>query len=320
MIKVSQVKDTAEIPVFFPAGGETLFGILTEPHDPIGAAAILLRGGGQGPCSERNQIDARLCRRLSEDGFHAFRFDYHGVGESTGAVERFRLDEPFEEDVEAAINWLRGRGIERFILIGGCFGARTALACAARVPGLEGLVLKALPVRDKEKDETGTWPLVPDRTVWQYASRAFRPHVVRALFSATKRRGYLRVFRAAWRARTESPEAKGDNPAPRWLSTALLSNVETALQRSIPILFVSGTKDPGFGDFDRAMSARLGEILQESGSLVDAETLAGRVGGADASLQQPVIDLIAEWLGHNEEVDHSNIHSPANLELRTFHA
>ena len=132
MNDTSRVTSRSETPFYFPVGDETLFGILTEPSgDPSGTVAVLLRGAAQGPSAGRNQASARMCRRFAEEGMHAVRFDYRGVGDSTGTVERFRLDQPFEDDLKGATGWLRDRGMDRFALVGTCFGARTALACAA---------------------------------------------------------------------------------------------------------------------------------------------------------------------------------------------
>jgi pimeloyl-ACP methyl ester carboxylesterase len=197
-----------ETPFFADVGSQMLFGILTEPcRTPHGPAVVLLRGGGQGPSSGRNQVSARTCRSLAERGFASVRFDYAGVGESTGEVERFSLARPATNDAIACIQWLRDRGLRRFVLMGGCFGARTALECVDLVDGLEGLILLALPVRDKEKDDIGTRLIVSDRTVWHYARRGFRPRAIRGLFDQRTRRAYARAIRGAWASgSTRAPE------------------------------------------------------------------------------------------------------------------
>lgn len=311
-----------EIPVFFPSGQDTLFGILTEPtSEPVGIAAVLMHGGNLGPSPGRNQMGVRLCRRLSEEGFHAFRFDYHGVGDSTGEVEQFRLDQPFTEDATAAIEWLRGRGIHRFVLIGGCFGSRTALACVSVVPGLVGLVLKAIPVRDKKKDAAGVQAFVPNRTVWGYARRAFRPQVLRGVLSSGTRRAYVGRLSSAWRARSLSSSIHASPVSPPWVSPTVLAGLQAAIDQRVRLLLISGTQDPGFGDFDEALGGSLGQLLGEAGSLADMQVLSGRVGAAaDASLHEPVIDLIAEWLGNHGEGDRSHPLSRGNLEMGTSHA
>ncbi|MDP8957906.1 MAG: alpha/beta fold hydrolase, partial [Actinomycetota bacterium] len=139
------VSASEEIPVFFPAGGETLFGILTRPvGEPKGVGVVLLAVRAT---FHRNRVAVLLARRLAGLGFHVLRFDYHGLADSSGTAT-FHLDQPFVEDVEGAVRRMRQEGVERFVLVGQCFGARTALAAAARLDGIAGVVLVALPVLD----------------------------------------------------------------------------------------------------------------------------------------------------------------------------
>ena len=79
------------------------------------------------------------------------RFSYHGIAESGGEPDEIvRLDRPYVADTRAAVGWATDEGL-RSVLIGNCFGARTALATAARVPGaVAGLVLSVPPVHDFE--------------------------------------------------------------------------------------------------------------------------------------------------------------------------
>jgi dienelactone hydrolase len=74
----------------------------------------------------------RLARAVARAGHVSFRFDYHGVGESTGATPVARRDAPFLDDLDAAFDWLRTQGCRRFLVVGSCFGAQTALLA---VPG-----------------------------------------------------------------------------------------------------------------------------------------------------------------------------------------
>ena len=81
-----------ESPVFFKAANHQLFGILTEPTgDPLGTVVIPLSGGGTPLSTNRNRFSVRLCREVARLGFHALRFDYHGIGESEGQVAPFEL-------------------------------------------------------------------------------------------------------------------------------------------------------------------------------------------------------------------------------------
>jgi hypothetical protein len=206
-------------------------------------------------------------------------------------VEIFRHDQTFERDLEACAGWLRDRGVGEFVLVGECFGARTALACGD-LPGLAAVILLAAPVRDAAKVPGGdTVPLVRHRSLPGYARRAFRADVVRGLADRRTRRRYLRAALGALRA----------EPAPRigsgtgWVSDTFLEQLDFIRQRGIPILLVNGTDDPGLEDFERAKGGRLGSLLD--GPLVRQVLLQGRIAAwADTAAQASTIDVVSRWL------------------------
>lgn len=285
-----------ETPVFFRSGDETLFGIVTEPQGlDRGIAVVHLRDGNQGPSSGRSRTSALLCRRLASLGFHTLRLDYHGVGESTGEINHFRLEEPFREDVEACTEHLRGLGLTRIVLIGECFGARTAISCHNLLE-LEAVVLIGTPLRDAEKVRGTTRPFVRHRSLIGYTFRALRPRVLREMLHPKQRRMYLNAARSALAAKPYQREgAAGTSPG--WVSTSLLRGLGALASRRIPVLFVNGTADPGFEDFQRAEKGTLGEILERTDTRMEVDVLEGRIAAcADAAIQEPVIDLIGVWL------------------------
>ncbi len=281
-----------ETPLFIDAPDGTLFGVLTQPvHAAPRSTVIHLRAGGQGPTSGRNRTTARLCRRLAEVGFESLRFDYHGVGDSAGQVARFRHDEPFVRDLTACLARLTQNGSSSFILIGDCFGARTALAIRER--RIEAMVLLALHVRDAEKVGGVTRPLVRHRSMLGYARRAVSLRMLKLLM--TKRHRYLNAVRGVLQAPAAAMST--DSVEPPWVSRAAIEGFRSAVARGTKILLVNGTKDPGFEDFNRASAGTLGGILRSGKGLVEIETLDGRVGAwTDVAIQAATIDLIAEWL------------------------
>lgn len=141
---------------FFPAAGEMLFGALTRPYQPHAHMVVtMLTGGGYVTSTHRNRLNVRLARHLAAAGYHAFRFDYHGTGESGGTAESFYLDTPFVDDLRGAIGWLESQGLSRHVLVGTAFGARTALVAAPSMSGLEGVVLITPALTDV--DRTVRW-------------------------------------------------------------------------------------------------------------------------------------------------------------------
>jgi pimeloyl-ACP methyl ester carboxylesterase len=150
---VSVARLQPEEVVFIRSRGSDLFGVLTRPAvEPEETAVLLLSGAAEAASFGRNQVRARLARRLAELGFPAMRVDYPGTGESTGSAPEARLDEgsilPLVEDAAAIAGWLRERGSRHLVVAGSCLGSRVALTCPGRVPDVGGLVLITPPVHD----------------------------------------------------------------------------------------------------------------------------------------------------------------------------
>src|SRR5262252_3721571 len=84
----------AEQALTLPSPGGRLFGIYTPPDPsapPAGHCVILLTR----PRSHRNRIWVEAARRLAVRGFAAFRFDYHGTGDSEGASAYLDPNQPY---------------------------------------------------------------------------------------------------------------------------------------------------------------------------------------------------------------------------------
>jgi len=142
---------TREEPVYFAAGEQTLFGMWCPGDRAPDLAVVLLADAGPGGMVGQGAAMVRLGRAIAAAGFGVLRFDYRGVGESGGSPPHLRLDDPFLADLDAALGWLRDRGRTRFVLVGACFGAQTAVAAAHR-DDVAGLALLACPVAASLED------------------------------------------------------------------------------------------------------------------------------------------------------------------------
>lgn len=247
-----------DVPAFFAGGAETLFGVLTRPTgEPNGTTVTMLTGGGYITSTHRNRMYVTLGRRLSVHGYHSFRFDYHGTGESTGTVERFSLDQPFSEDVSGALRWIEAREPTKHVLIGSCFGARTVLSCSPGVAGLAGAVLISPPVRDF------SW----DPRTRQYVGGG-------APFDT-------------------SEGSSGATPS----SPAFLLPLSRLVEDEVPVLFIYGAGEAFYEDFQQAGAGDLRPTLEQAGALVDVRTLPGNVHQfRSLDVQRAVIELIEDWL------------------------
>lgn len=291
-VKAPEPTTSEETPMFFAAGGNTLFGIFTRPTtSPVGVALISAAGGMRGTSMGRNRLLVRLARQAANRGFHAFRFDYHGVGESGGPTQGFTMEAPYDDDLDGAALAMESLGIERHVYAGICFGARTVMSLAQSRPGVAGVALIEPWVRDGGRQ---------GRTLTRYGTSqllriALRPWVLAGVFKREQRAYYAKFVRAklhAMRSRDESREATDLS----WVSDRFLSPLRRLIEREIPILIVYGEDSESLRELRRAQSGPLGEVLRSARRPVEVVTLPGQIHGfSDLRSQQRVIDSIVEW-------------------------
>ena len=150
--------------------------------EPNGLAAVLLRGNGWRPSSGPRRTQVALARRLAAHGFTAVRFSYAGVAESGGESSGvFRLDRPHVDDLGAVVAWVREAGL-RPVLVGNCFGARTAVAWAADAVATAG--------SDAAEAVAGVALLVPPVYDFEVVRRRDRRPLRRLVRRATPRRAW----------------------------------------------------------------------------------------------------------------------------------
>ena len=118
----------APITIPGPAGGlEALCGC---PREPAGVTAVIchphpLYGG-----TMNNKVVYTVARALEDLGLHTVRFNFRGVGASTGVFDTGRGE---TEDLLAVLRWAAGRRPgERFWLAGFSFGSYVAARAVSR--------------------------------------------------------------------------------------------------------------------------------------------------------------------------------------------
>jgi alpha/beta superfamily hydrolase len=291
-----------EFPVFFPAGREHVFGILTYPARTAveGVAAVLLTGGGLIPGSHRNGMWVALARSLAAQGIPALRFDYRGVGESTGIVPELWLDRPFTDDLVGAARWLRERGMTRLALAGSCFGARTILGASEQLEDLAGAVLLSVPLRGHREREYAATRFAQELTLADYMRRAARLRVIRRLLDGRWRAAYMRVLKVkARRLRGQmraSLPAVGIPRAPEWVSPVFLEPFVDLVRRGVPTLLLYGSEDEYYHEFRRAVAEGIG-VLLEGRDVIEVRTVNGVLHGfTTVGMQRAAIEQTLAWI------------------------
>jgi exosortase A-associated hydrolase 1 len=114
--------------LIFGCEGEQLVGILHAPQTPeapTDLGIVIIVGGPQYRAGSHRQF-VSLARALSEAGYPVLRFDYRGMGDSSGGMRDF---ERVSDDIGAAIDALQLHlpSVGRVVLWGLCDGASAAL-------------------------------------------------------------------------------------------------------------------------------------------------------------------------------------------------
>ncbi len=302
------ISAATEVPVFFKGGREDLFGVLTVPTGGTrGIGVMAVAGGGYIAAPNRNRLSVRLAAMLAPLGYHVFRFDYHGVGESTGYIRRYALDKPFVQDLEAAASVMRGSGLRRLVCVGGCFGTRTILAGAERIPELEAVVLMAAPVRNPRLGDNLSLRVARKTSFWRLARLALRRETLQALLSpadaeskvrarhlykgtiAFKTRLMLdRVVRRG-RAVDRTPKAVAD--------PGFAHSLAHVVDRKVSVLMLYGHNEEFQEDFLRVRNGELRPVFERARAPLDVEILDRPLHGfTTIAVQDAAIKHTVAWL------------------------
>lgn len=114
-----------DVPVWMACEGEAMLGIVSQPDQPRALGVVVLVGGSQYRVGSHRQF-LLLARSLANAGFAVLRFDYRGMGDSTGTPRSF---EAVDADIAVAINTLQCicPSVKQVVLWGLCDGASAAL-------------------------------------------------------------------------------------------------------------------------------------------------------------------------------------------------
>lgn len=131
---------TAEQTLLFSCAEETLVGVISVPAKAAAATAVIIVVGGPQYRAGSHRQFVLLARKLAAAGVVVLRFDYRGMGDSTGPAGNFLTATP---DIGAAIDAVQNHSpsVKNIVLWGLCDAASAALLYVhktqdARVTGL----------------------------------------------------------------------------------------------------------------------------------------------------------------------------------------
>lgn len=130
---------TSEIPVSFKCGDADLVGVIHRPEGTATRGVIIVVGGPQYRVGSHRQF-LLLARALAESGIAAMRFDYRGLGDSSGDFPGF---ENIDDDIRAAADTFSAELPEMrdIVLWGLCDAASAILFYAHADSRISGTVL-----------------------------------------------------------------------------------------------------------------------------------------------------------------------------------
>ncbi|MDP2881177.1 MAG: hydrolase 1, exosortase A system-associated [Azonexus sp.] len=111
--------------VTFPCAGDQLLGIVATPEQPCKTGVLIAVGGPQYRAGSHRQF-LLLSRALATAGYPVMRFDYSGMGDSTGQLKSF---ETTHDNISAAIGAFQQKcpKVSNVVLWGLCDAASTSL-------------------------------------------------------------------------------------------------------------------------------------------------------------------------------------------------
>src|SRR5438067_5251680 len=146
---------------------KSLVGVVTDPARVTGnpRAAVLLLNPGIVHRVGPGRIYVKIARALATMGFVVLRFDFSGIGDSAVRRDNLSFEKSAVAVAEDAIEFLKGtREIERFILLGGCSGARVSFRTACS----DWRVVCAIPINFPVSDDEDSNPDLINQRVAQY--------------------------------------------------------------------------------------------------------------------------------------------------------
>jgi pimeloyl-ACP methyl ester carboxylesterase len=125
--------------------GKSLVGIVTLPPaepSPADRPGIVILNAGVLHRVGPNRVHVQMARALADLGFTVLRFDFSSIGDSRAREGSRPFEELVVEDIREALAFMeRSTGLRRFLVVGICAGADSALQALAAEPRIVAAAL-----------------------------------------------------------------------------------------------------------------------------------------------------------------------------------
>jgi len=239
--------------------GETksLVGVLTDPPMRNGNhhnAAVILLNPGIVHRVAPGRIYVRMARALAAMGFVVFRFDFSGIGDSAVRYDNLPFDKSAVRETQDAMHFLEAtRGVSRFILLGGCSGARISLQTACRDPRVVGAFLINLQMTEDDDQNSDHITRSAAFYYWNFALFNLKSWCK----LLTGKADYRNILRAVgFQARTQF--ASGGKMSAE--SIQLAANLRMLAERGACVTFLYAESDPRLNDLREAVGRELKQL------------------------------------------------------------
>ena len=228
--------------------GHSLVGITSDPaKTPNPLPGVIFLNSGIVHRVGLNRLHVNLARNLAAKGFVTMRFDFSGIGDSLPRQDGVPFRDSSLSETQEAMNYLVAtRGISRFIVVGICSGAETALRVACIDPRVVGVV----PVNSRgylsgphNSGDSGLRNRALLRHYWRIAfcSSFQRKNWLKALTGKVN----YRLFARAAGSGFMSFFSPGKEPGIAAARGRFQSDVRSLLERGVRMLFIHAEGDEG---------------------------------------------------------------------------
>lgn len=235
--------------------GKRLFGVFAEPAGADAKTAVLFLNSGYDHHGGWANVHVGFARALARNGIASLRIDLSNVGESPrwpDQEEQVLYSDRQIQDVGAAIDELKARGIETVIAYGRCSGAYLALLSTVADRRIDAMVMvNSRRFAWNPKQDVDTELRKPVQPLENYTAKMRDPAVLkRALSSAEEfRKASSRLVRGLSRPlmRALAP-ALGPLSMHNRLDKLVHARMATLQGNGVPALVIYSEKDPGLDE------------------------------------------------------------------------